>query len=128
MLQEQFIASISSQTRPTTSSTQKDVGIFVQELHPHSAQRHAFKKSATLQKCLAVSETHIFAAQKDKAVVHVYNREKGSQEATVPFPERISALCLACDGAVLVLGTDGGRILLWEVRITRCYLFTLYLL
>lgn len=49
--------------------------------------------------------------------MHVYSREKGNQEATVPFPERVTSLALALDETVLVLGTEGGRILLWEVSL-----------
>lgn len=66
---------------------------------------------------LAVSPTHIFSAQAEKAVVHVYSREKGNQEALVPFPERIRSIAVAGAkyGDVLVLGTEGGRLILWEV-------------
>ena len=63
---------------------------------------------------LAVSPTHIFAAQADKAVVHVYSRERGNQESLVSFPERVHALALIGDG-VLALGTAEGRVILWEV-------------
>ena len=61
----------------------------------------------------------MFAAQADKAVVHVYSREKGNQEATVPFPERITCITLACDDSVLVLGTAEGRIFWWEIATGR---------
>jgi pre-rRNA-processing protein IPI3 len=77
-------------------------------------QRSIYKKSATHPNCLAISESHIFAAQADKGVVHVYNRQKGNQEATVPFTEKIASITLACDDSVLVLGTVEGRIFLWE--------------
>lgn len=116
MLTEHFLAAIGTTTRkPDTSSATKDAGIFLHEHQPLLAQRHAFKKSASPPNCVAVSQSHIFASQIDKAVVHVYSREKGNQEATVPFPERITSLALALDETVLVLGTEGGRILLWEV-------------
>ncbi|GME27954.1 WD repeat containing protein [Neofusicoccum parvum] len=116
MLTEHFLASIGTTTRkPDTSSATKDAGIFLHEHQPLLAQRHAFKKSASAPKCVAVSRSHVFAAQIDKAVVHVYSRERGNQEATVPFPERITSLALALDETVLVLGTEGGRIILWEV-------------
>ena len=65
-----------------------------------------------------MNANHIFAAQADKAVIHVYNREQGNQEALVPFPERIESLTLLGDrdgAAVLALGTTGGRLMLWEV-------------
>lgn len=114
MLTEQFVASIGELGKAPGTNVTKDAGIFLFESQPLVQQRGVFKKSITPPHCLAVSESHIFAAQAGKAVVHVYNRGKGNQEATVPFTERINCLCLSRDGAVLALGTAEGRILLWE--------------
>ena len=114
MLTEHFVASISAHTKPNTGVT-KDAGIFFHEFQPLANQRHVFKKSATAPNCLAVSSSHIFAAQAEKAVVHVYSREKANQEAIVPFPERIHSIALAANDTVLLLGTASGRILGWEV-------------
>lgn len=114
MLTEQFVTAISGSTKPNTGVT-KDQGIFVHEFQPLAAQRHVFKKSATAQNGIAVSSTHIFAAQTEKAIVHVYSREKGSQEAIVPFPERIHSIALAAQDTVLLLGAESGRVLAWEV-------------
>lgn len=122
MLTEHFVASISAHTKPNTGVT-KDAGIFFHEYQPLANQRHVFKKSATAPNCLAVSTSHIFAAQADKAVVHVYSREKANQEAIVPFPERIHSIALAANDTVLLLGTASGRILGWEVS---CMLLNLY--
>lgn len=119
MLAEHLVASIGAPFKATGTSVAKDAAIFVHEYQPSGTQRAMFKKSATPQNCLAVSSTHIFAAQADKAVVHVYNRERGNQEATIPFTERINCLTLACEDAVLVLGTTEGRIFLWEVATGR---------
>lgn len=118
MLSETLIASLIGSTKVQTSSTLKDAGICLQDLQPTSALRTTFKKSSTPPNGLAVTPTHIFAAQVDKSVIHVYNRQKGNQEATVPFPERIRSLAVAGghNGEVLILGTDGGRLILWEVR------------
>ncbi|OCK81818.1 WD40 repeat-like protein [Lepidopterella palustris CBS 459.81] len=113
MLTEAFIASISAPSKPNTGVA-KDAGIFLHEFQPLPAQRGLFKKSVTPPNCLAVSAAHIFAAQAEKAVVHVYNREQGTQEAIVPFPERIHSLALAASDTVLLLGTESGRVLLWE--------------
>ncbi|KAF2435645.1 WD domain-containing protein [Tothia fuscella] len=115
MLSEHFIAAISTPAKAPNTSVTKDAGIFVHELLPLSGQRSIFKKSAVAQNCLAVSEWHVFAAQEGKAVVHVYNREKGNQEALIPFQEQITCLSLACGDSVLILGTESGRLLLWEV-------------
>jgi pre-rRNA-processing protein IPI3 len=114
MLTEQFVAAISASTKPNTGVT-KDAGIFIHEYQPLTAQRQVFKKSATAPNGIAVSGSHIFAAQSDKAIVHVYSREKGNQEAIVPFPERIHSIALAAQDAVLLLGTESGRVLAWEV-------------
>ena len=114
MLTEHFVASISAPTKPNTGIT-KDAGIFFHEFQPLTSQRHVFKKSVTAPNCLAVSSSHIFAAQIEKAVIHVYSRDKGNQEAIVPFPERIHSIALAASDTVLLLGTASGRILCWEV-------------
>ncbi|KAF2091159.1 WD40 repeat-like protein [Saccharata proteae CBS 121410] len=119
MLRQHFAASIASSFKKADTSATKDAGIFVYEHQPLLAPRVLLKKSATPPACLAVSEWHIFAAQQDNAVVHVYSREKGTQEAIVPFPEKITSLALALDDTVLVLGTEGGRICLWEIYTGR---------
>ena len=69
-----------------------------------------------------MSKSHIFAAQAEKAAIHVYSRERGNLEALVPFTERIS--CITFSGSdsgggvgVLIIGTEGGRLILWEVRL-----------
>lgn len=122
MLTEQFVAAISGSTKPNTGVT-KDQGIFVHEVQPLAAQRHVYKKSATAQNGIAVSSTHIFAAQAEKAIVHVYNREKGNQEAIVPFPERIHSIALAAQETVLLLGAESGRVLAWEVSRASQYVY-----
>jgi len=121
MLSEHFAASVSAAAiaPKAAANSVKDVGISLFESQPHSGQRASFKKSNTPPNCLAVSPSHIFAAQADKAVVNVYNREKGNQEATVPFQERITCLALACDDTVLVLGSQTGRIFIWETHTGR---------
>ncbi|KAJ5780494.1 hypothetical protein N7457_005654 [Penicillium paradoxum] len=115
MLSESFVASTLSSAKSPTASL-RDVGICVHELQPSSILRSTFKKSSTSTNSLAVSPSHIFAAQADKAVVHVYSREKGNQEGIVPFPERIRSIAVAGGkyGDVLVLGTEGGRLIIWE--------------
>ncbi|KAL1987719.1 hypothetical protein VTN96DRAFT_2559 [Rasamsonia emersonii] len=116
MLSESFVASVLASSKTPASSTLKDVGICIHELQPASALRATFKKSSTAPNGLAVTPTHVFAAQADKAVVHVYSRARGNQEATVPFPERIRSAAVAGgpNSEVLVLGTEGGRLILWE--------------
>ena len=114
MLSEIFITSIQAEQRSSNTAIAKDVGIYVHTLHPTHSIISTFKKSSTKPNCTAVSSTHIFAAQVDKAVVHVYSRDRGNQEALISFPERIQCVTLANDG-LLVLGTAEGRIILWEV-------------
>ncbi|KAL2868454.1 putative ribosomal assembly complex component Ipi3 [Aspergillus lucknowensis] len=117
MLSECFVASTLASAKTPTSSSLRDVGICVHELQPSATLRSTFKKSSTAPNCLAVSASHVFAAQSEKAIVHVYSREKGSQEATVPFPERIRSIAAtgSKNGDIVVLGTEGGRLILWEV-------------
>lgn len=114
MLAEEFFSSICGPPLSSNTAIAKDVGIYAHSLRPTFAAKSAFKKSATPTNCLAASETHVFAAQHEKAYVHVYSRLRGNQESFVAFPERIRCLTLA--GDVLVLGTVEGRIMLWEVR------------
>ena len=117
MLSESFVTAVLASAKTSASSTLKDVGIGVHELQPVSAVRATFKKSSTAPNGLAITPTHVFAAQAEKAVVHVYSRARGNQEATVPFPERIRSIAVGGgpSGEILVLGTEGGRLILWEV-------------
>ncbi|KAF2486107.1 WD40-repeat-containing domain protein [Neohortaea acidophila] len=119
MLTEQFVAAVGVPTRAPGTNATKDVGIFINESQPLNAQRTVFKKSATLPNGLAISATHVFAAQAGKGVVHVYQRQKGNQEATVPFTEKLTCIALACNDTVLVCGTAEGRIFLWEIASGR---------
>lgn len=115
MLTESFVAST---LNPEKTSNTVVAGIHLHELQPLPALKHTFKKSSIHPNCLALSLTHIFAAQADKAVVHVCSRERNNQEAVVPFPEKIHSIALTgeSDGAgTLILGTEGGRVILWEV-------------
>ncbi|KAI9376332.1 WD40-repeat-containing domain protein [Aspergillus egyptiacus] len=116
MLSECFIASTLASAKAPTSASLRDVGICLHELQPSATLRSTFKKSSTAPNCLAVSASHVFAAQSEKAILHVYSREKGNQEATVPFPERIRSIAVAGskNGDIVVLGTEGGRLILWE--------------
>ncbi|EXJ77549.1 hypothetical protein A1O3_09776 [Capronia epimyces CBS 606.96] len=121
MLTESFLAAtLTANKAPAhTSAALKDVGIFLHEAQPQSTFRHGYKKSSSQPGCVAISDSHIFAAQADKAVVHVYSRERGNQEATVPFPERLHSLVFARGAAILILGTEAGKLLLWEVATGR---------
>lgn len=115
MLTESFIASTLNPEKPSNSVI---AGVHLYDFQPLPALKSTFKKSSTNTNCLAVSSTHVFAAQADKAVIHVYSRERNNQEAVVPFPEKIQSIVLAgeSDGAgTLILGTEGGRVILWEV-------------
>ena len=124
MLTESFIASVSAVEKTSKKdSNMKDAGIYLYEYQPLPALRSNFKKSSTKPNCLVVGVSHVFAAQHDKAVVHVYNRERGNQESTIPFPEKICSVALlggADGGGVLAMGTEGGRLILWEVGCLTC--------
>lgn len=113
MLSEEFFSAICGPPLSSNTAISKDVGIYCHTLSPAFAVKSTFKKSSAPVNCLAVSESHVFAAQHEKAYVHVYSRLRGNQEAFVAFPERIR--CLALAGDVLVIGTVEGRLMLWEV-------------
>jgi len=121
MLTESFIAATET-VKPSAahlSSNLKDVGIFLHEYQPQCMIRQGFKKSSVAKNCLVSSSTHVFAAQAGKAVVNVYSIEKGNQEATVPFPQKISSLTYAEKAAIVILGTQDGKLMLWEVATGR---------
>ena len=113
MLSEDFVSAICGHPLSSNTAIAKDVGIYCHALSPTYSVKSTFKKSSAPEKCLAVSETHVFAAQHEKAYVHVYSRIRGNQEAFVAFPERIRCVTLA--GDVLIMGTAEGRVMLWEV-------------
>ena len=118
MLTESFVASVLISDKTPNTSLAKDAGIYLHDYLPLSSPKSSFKKSSTPPNGLAVSASHIFAAQAEKAVIHVYDREKRNQEAIVPFPEKITSIALAgpYDGAgILAMGTEGGVVFLWEV-------------
>lgn len=121
MLTENFVAAtFATSAKSNLPSTLKDIGIVLHEFLPQNTVKHGFKKSSTKVNCVAISQTHIFAAQADRAVVLVYSREKGNQEATVAFPERISCLEFVGESSgFLILGTEGGSLTLWDVASGR---------
>ncbi|KAK0656784.1 WD40-repeat-containing domain protein [Cercophora newfieldiana] len=112
MLSEEFVSAICGAPLSSNTAIAKDVGIYCHALSPTYSVKSTFKKSSAPPRCLAVSETHVFAAQHEKAYVHVYSRIRGNQEAFVAFPERIR--CLTLVGDILILGTAEGRLMLWE--------------
>ncbi|KEF57171.1 uncharacterized protein A1O9_07361 [Exophiala aquamarina CBS 119918] len=118
---ESFIAATLTTNKAAahTSAALKDVGVFLYQYQPQNLFSHGYKKSTSRSGCVAVSDSHIFAAQADKAVINVYSRERGNQEATVPFPERIHCIAFADGAALLVLGTEEGKLILWEVATGR---------
>jgi hypothetical protein len=113
MLTERYFASVSGPPISNNTAAAKDVGVYEHTLHPSHSTANTFKKGSVPRNCLAVNDTHIFTAQDEKSTVHVYSRAKGNQEATVTFQERIKSVALLDD--ILVLGTEGGRIIIWEV-------------
>ncbi|KAH0843028.1 hypothetical protein AYO21_03260 [Fonsecaea monophora] len=121
MLTESFVAATLTANKAVAhaSAALKDVGIFLHEFQPQRVLRQGFKKSSSQPGCVAISDSHIFAAQAEKAVINVYSRGRVNQEATVPFPERISSLAYAQGAEILVLGTEAGKLILWEVATGR---------
>ncbi|KAI2637691.1 putative ribosomal assembly complex component Ipi3 [Hypomontagnella submonticulosa] len=113
MLTESYFVSVAGPPLANNTAFARDVGIYEHTLQPSHSTANTFKKSSAPRHCLAVSDTHVFTAQEDKSTVHVYSRAKGNQEALVTFPERIRSITLQDD--VLFLGTQEGRLIVWEV-------------
>lgn len=113
MLTESYFVSVAGPPLANNTAIPKDAGIYEHTLHPSHATSAILKKSSVPGGGLALSDTHVFAAQQDKSTVHVYARPKGNQEAVVTFPERIRSIALS--GDVLFLGTQEGRVMVWEV-------------
>ncbi|GAP87136.2 putative wd repeat-containing protein [Rosellinia necatrix] len=112
MLTESYFVSVSGPPLANNTSIPKDAGVYEHMLHPTHATSAILKKSSVPCGGLALGDTHVFAAQQDKSTVHVYARPKGNQEAAVHFPERIRSITISND--VLFLGTQEGRIIVWE--------------
>ncbi|KAF4587177.1 WD domain-containing protein [Ophiocordyceps camponoti-floridani] len=117
MASELLLSSICGPQIAANTSVARDIGIHAHTVSPSWAPKASFRKSSTPPRCLAVSNSHIFAAQHQKAQVHVYSRARGNQEALVSFQEKVR--CLALAGDVLVVGTVEGRLMLWETRTGR---------
>ncbi|XXH02671.1 hypothetical protein Hte_009053 [Hypoxylon texense] len=113
MLTESYFVSVTGSPLSNNTAIAKDVGIYEHTLHPSHSTTGTFKKSSAPRNCLAVSDTHVFAAQDEKSTVHIYSRAKGNQEAVVTFPERIQSVALLDD--VLFLGSQEGRLIIWEI-------------
>jgi pre-rRNA-processing protein IPI3 len=113
MLTEDFISTVSGPPLAPNTSVSKEIGIHHHTLRPTYGVCSVFKKSSVPANGLAVSASHIFAAQADKAHIHVYSRARGNMEAMIPLGERIR--CVALEEDVLLMGTVEGRLILWEV-------------
>ena len=119
MLTESFLVSVAAPEKGVKNTPHKYIGIYQHQFHPIASVESIYKKSSTA-KCLAVTTSHIFAAQAEKAVIHVYSRSNASQEAVVLFRERIHSMAIcgnATSGGLLVLGTQGGGVILWEAAL-----------
>ncbi|KAF3912699.1 hypothetical protein ABW21_db0206310 [Orbilia brochopaga] len=101
-------------------SASPEATVTLYDVHTQAAI-HTFRKSATPPNALAVSRTHIFAAQADKTVLNVYNKVKGGLEAIVPLPEELTAVACSREGGVVVMGTTAGRVNAWETSSGRYY-------
>lgn len=126
MLSEFLLASISSAAKSTTPASSgtglppvKDASIFRLAIEPNSRDAPTiYKSSLTGRNGLAASQSHIFAAQLQKAVINVYNVEKSNQEAIIPLPEKVTAIATAGDsGEYVIIGSESGDVLIWEVSV-----------
>ena len=128
MLSERCVVTLLKHMRTPANVSVKDVGIYVDELVPVLGVKQVLKKSSVKVNCVAVNASLIFAAQADRAVIHIYNIEKGSQEAMIPLQESPTSLAFVGEPeapGTLAIGTESGRLLLWEVRISRGCIYPL---
>lgn len=118
---EAFIAASSAAPTVTSphSASLKDAGVFYHTLRPQSSLRHTFKNSRSAPNCVVTNDTHVFAAQSEKSILHVYRRENGKHEASISFKSRIQSIALASRGSLLILGAEGGGLTLWEITTGR---------
>ncbi|KAG7138544.1 Pre-rRNA-processing protein crb3/ipi3 like [Verticillium longisporum] len=112
MLSEEFFSAVCGPPIAANTAISKDVGIHCHTLTPSYAVKSNYKKSAAPTNCLAISPSHVFAAQNGKSQIHVYSKARGTQEVTVTLGERIRSLALI--GDVLAVGTVDGSLMLWE--------------
>ncbi|RPA94730.1 WD40 repeat-like protein [Choiromyces venosus 120613-1] len=117
MLNEQVVISTFRPIPDASSVATAEPTIAFYDLHTFS-QTAVFKRSTTAKNCLAITDSHLFAAQSDKAVVNIYSREKGNLEATVPFKEKFTVL-EAGSKEIVAGGTEDGRLVLWETATGR---------
>ncbi|EEY16080.1 WD repeat-containing protein [Verticillium alfalfae VaMs.102] len=114
MLSEEFFSAVCGPPIAANTAISKDVGLHCHTLTPSYAVKSNYKKSAAPTNCLAISPSHVFAAQNEKSQIHVYSKARGTQEVTVTLGERIRSLALI--GDVLAVGTVDGSLMLWEGR------------
>ncbi|KAK6496388.1 Pre-rRNA-processing protein ipi3 [Arthrobotrys musiformis] len=114
----ELLAVSSNPPASSGASSSPEAYISLHDLHT-STQTSTFKKSCTPSNALAVSPSHIFAAQCDKSVLNVYNRNKNSLETTVPLPEQLTAVVCSSNGGIVAMGTGSGRMNIWETSSGR---------
>ena len=111
MLSEQvLVGTLRSPADPSTSEST----LSIYDLHTYK-HVSTYKRSSTAKSGLAVTSSHIYAAQADKAVINVYDRSKGTLASTVPFTEQFTVLAASHGGAFIAGGTENGRLTIWEV-------------
>ncbi|EPS36812.1 hypothetical protein H072_9605 [Dactylellina haptotyla CBS 200.50] len=114
----ELVAVASNPPASAGASSSPEAYISLHDIHSFS-QSSVLKKSSCPPHCLALSPSHVFAAQSDKSVLNVYNRSKGNLETTVPLPEQLSAVASSHNGGVVAMGTTSGRVNIWETSSGR---------
>lgn len=115
MLSERLVVATRRDASTNTTAAADAPAIAIHVLHGSAVPLATFKRSNTAAHGLAVTATHLFAAQSDKAVINVYSRATNALESTVPFPERFTVIEASPGGEFIACGTESGRILVWEV-------------
>ena len=118
MLTESCAAAVeSSGNGKATNSNLKDASVIFHQVHPEPSLRQVFKKGSVPINGLAVSKTHVFAVQADKAAVNVYSRAENKQEASVFFPAKVTSIAIQDVESTnfVILGLANGGLVIWEV-------------
>ncbi|KAF3917242.1 hypothetical protein AA313_de0200494 [Arthrobotrys entomopaga] len=115
----ELVAVASNPAVAAGASSSPEAYISFHDVHSFSQSGGVLKKSSCPPHCLAISPSHVFAAQSDKSTLNVYNRSKGSLETTIPLPEQLTAVACSHNGGVVAMGTSSGRVNIWETSSGR---------
>jgi pre-rRNA-processing protein IPI3 len=75
----------------------------------------SFKQTSSPSHGICATQSHIFAAQSQKALLYVYSYLKEGIDQKIVVPERLSCIQVSPCGTWLAAGGLSGRLLIWEL-------------